>query len=134
MKIKNVSEKVKNFKYSSGDWKVVQPGGVANLPASVLTNEEGVEVVEEGVCVPKVVEKEVAPEEKKVEEKEVVSEVAPKEPEVVELPKLSKSALKALSKDEQVEMLKKYGVGDEEVAKLNRESKRVKAILKLQED
>jgi len=129
MKIKNVSEKVKNFKYSSGDWKVVQPGGVANLPASVLTNEEGVEVVEEGVCVPKVVEKEVAPEEKEVDKE--VPEVAP---EVVELPKLSKSALKALSKDEQVEMLKKYGVGDEEVAKLNRESKRVKAILKLQED
>jgi len=132
MKLKNVSEKIKNFK-KDGAWLGLNPGESTDLPACVLSNEESMEVVEEGKEKVPVAEVEVESEPVVVPEEEVPAE--PEDvPKEVPLEKLSKSALKDLSEDEQVVLLKKYGVSDEDVEKLNRESKRVKALLKLQEE
>ena len=129
MKIKNNSKKVKNFKVEGG-WLALEPGESTDLPACVLSNEKDVEAV--------VVDSEEPKEEALAEPKE--PEAAPEPPAEVaseeqDKPlKYSKSGLKFLNEDEQVALLKQYGESEESIKSLNKESKRVKRLLKLQDE
>ena len=138
MKLKNVSKKVKHFKKKDKIWVSVNPGESADLPACVLNNEKGVEQVKGDASKKKPDDKSA----KAADPEEPKEPEAPKEPEEPESPeepkekppKHSKSALKALSEDEQVDLLHKYGVDEETIKSLNKESKRVKHLLKLQDE
>jgi len=43
MKVKNVSDKVKNFKIN-GEWQSVEPGKYVEAPMDIVSNEPGLEL------------------------------------------------------------------------------------------
>ncbi len=136
MEIKNDSNKVKNFKKKDKNWVSIHPGESADLPECVLNNEEDVSAVEEPEKKAKKVAKTKPGKPSKPDEPAELASEEPAEDSVEEseddIPKYSKSALKKLNEDEQVALLKRYGVDEETLKSLKTERKRVKYLLKLQ--
>jgi len=133
MKLKNVSDKVKHFKLKEG-WISLQPGESIDLPVGVLDAEEGMKKMNE---TPEELSEELVKEVS--EEPEVHPNYTSGEdmsPDIVDtdpIPKYTKSELKRkLSKKEQIELLKQYGVSDEEIKSLKWENKRVEKLFELQ--
>jgi hypothetical protein len=105
MKLKNVSRKVKHVKIDD-EFVSVKPFEVVDLPECLLVNEDGWEEADKKSDDPK---------------KDVHG-------------KYSKTDLVDKTKDEQVKILKDFGVRDEEINGLKTEDQRVAHILKIQNE
>jgi len=157
MKLKNVLEKVKHFKLKKG-WISLESGESTDLPDGVLDIEKGLEKVEpevhpnytcgEDMSADLIDEK--PKEEDKIEEFERLKEDGLSDAEargtiwseempeqlVFEKPiqKHTKTFLKNLSKKEQTDLLKQYGLSDEEIKYLKKEEQRIEKLLELQDE